>query len=319
MTVDQSSSDSLQTQPRPRNLAWVLITAAVLGLALLAIGLVLLAGITFVGASALPFLVSGPILGQVAVLAVVLGGGGACAAFGGLLFGWLGGSPYVPIGSHRSVIGTTVLALVIGGLIGIGFLRVAGASGADQSSILTTLAATFYGTLLVMVYLQGVRSGLLTRENLGIGLRYVVPGVNGGIVTAVALLVFGALNGLVLTALGIEQPQAENLRWLIGRPFEQVAVALFAIAVLAPTVEELFFRGYVFNAYLRSKGTITAYVATSLAFSLIHGLPALFVAIFGTGLILAYSYRRTGTIIAPIFAHVANNAFAFAALIGSQR
>src|SRR5207302_9229836 len=62
------------------------------------------------------------------------------------------------------------------------------------------------------------------------------------------------------------QPQQESLQWLHGQPIGQYVVVGLAMVILAPLVEELFFRGYVFNAYLKSKGPITAYIATSLAF-----------------------------------------------------
>ena len=303
--------------PSSRNSVWVLVATLIASLLLLAAGIALSIGV-YMGIAGGPTSDAHPIVGQGAVLAVVLGGGGACVALGGLLFGWLGGSPYVPVGSHRSVIGTTVLALVIGGLMGVGYLRLAGSTGEDQANILSVLAVTFYGTLLLMVYLQGIRPGLLTKDTLGLRPEQIGPGIAGGIAAAIVLLILAAVNGVVLNALGIEQPQQDSLKWLQGRPAVEYAVAITAVAVLAPAVEELFFRGYVFNAYLQAKGIRASYIFSSLAFSLVHGLPALLLAIFGTGLVLAYTYRRTGTIVAPIVAHVLNNSIAFIALVAGQ-
>ena len=73
----------------------------------------------------------------------------------------------------------------------------------------------------------------------------------------------------------------------------------------------------MFNAYLSQKSIATAYIASALIFSALHGLPTLLPVIFAMGLVLAYVYRRTGTIIASVVTHMLNNSLAFVSLFAS--
>jgi membrane protease YdiL (CAAX protease family) len=258
-------------------------------------------------------------VGTLGVLGIVGGGVLLSLGLGGLLFGWLGGRPFFPVGSHRSVVATTTLAVVLGAILGIGYLRLTGSSGRDMGQVASVFATTIYGMFLVMFYVQGVRPGIVTRETLGLNRHLVFSGAAAGIATALLVMVFAGLNGLALRALGFEQPQMKDFGWLAGRPLADWGIgdfiAILAIVVLGPVVEELFFRGYVFNAYLRAWGARTAYIGSSLIFALIHGYPAILIAIFGMGALLAWSYRRNGTIVTPIVAHVLNNGFAIFTLL----
>ncbi|HZT05587.1 MAG TPA: type II CAAX endopeptidase family protein [Chloroflexota bacterium] len=295
---------------------WFLRGALAIGCALIILG-VALAVVRLAIPSALGLQAH---LAVLSIPAVIIGAGGVCVGIGGFLFGWGGGAPLLPIGSHQSVIATTVLAMVVASLIAVGYLVMLPAGSSSMANVFGVAAVSFYGTLLAMVYLQGVRTGLVTRETLGLTRSQVLNGLAVGSAGAAIILVLAAANGLVLQSLGVSQPQEESFRWLQGRPPDQYVMAVFAVVILAPTVEELFFRGYVFNAYLSHKGPMTAYLTTSVIFSLVHALPSLFIAIFGTALVLSYIYRRSGTIVAPILAHILNNAVAFVTLVaGSQQ
>jgi len=89
------------------------------------------------------------------------------------------------------------------------------------------------------------------------------------------------------------------------------------IILLAPVTEEVLYRGVVFGGIYRTK-PILAYVVSSSIFSLIHivgyigqykpvELLCSFVLYLPAGLCFAWSYERSGNIIAPILIHIANN------------
>jgi uncharacterized protein len=298
--------------PAPRgNAFWVVIALLVTGFLVSLAGVGLAIGVAFTVSAQPAPTVDTANAGLLAVLAIVLGGGGMCVGFGCLLFGWLGGSPYVSVGSHRSVVATTILAFAGGMLLGVGYLRIAGYRDAGMAEILTIVGAFVYGIFLVMVYLQGVRTGLVNRSTLGLSANQVAIGAVAGLVCGVLMIVFSGIYGQGLAALGIEQDQQEALRFIKTRTWGSYTVAdllaMGMIAIAAPVVEELFFRGYVFNAYDVYKGRRTAYIGSSLTFALIHGFPPLLPAFFIEGWMLAYVYRRSGTIVAPIVAHVLNN------------
>lgn len=281
------------------------------------------------------------------VLAVVLGGGVLVQG----RFRPTSAGPLAPLGAHILLAGALALCMGANGLLqGIGTGRRLLSPGSHGAVALTTLLAlggavlvvgsyllwdpaalrdtprTFvvgglglYGAFGLMAYLHGVRGGAITGQVLGLSAPKVAGGLVWGVVATIPILAVAAANGLLLRGLGLGNPQADSFRWLEGRQLIEYLVAGFAVIVLGPVVEELFFRGYVFNAYLAEKGARTAYLGSALAFGVAHVLPTLVLGIFGMGLILAFIYRRSGTIVAPVVAHGLNNAIAFTALLVAGR
>ncbi len=82
---------------------------------------------------------------------------------------------------------------------------------------------------------------------------------------------------------------------------------MLAIVVLAPIAEELFFRGVVFNAFLRERGPRLAYLGSAALFAVIHLSIVALLPIFLLGLALAWVYHRAGSLIAPIVMHAVVN------------
>jgi CAAX protease family protein len=104
---------------------------------------------------------------------------------------------------------------------------------------------------------------------------------------------------------------------------EAWALSLFGMAV-APLMEELFFRGFLYPVLVRRLGTVTAVVLTSASFGLIHAsqlghawAPVLVVSLVGLALTMARAVTKS---VAPGFLmHVAYNGTLFVALfIGSS-
>lgn len=83
---------------------------------------------------------------------------------------------------------------------------------------------------------------------------------------------------------------------------------LFAIGILlGPLAEELFFRGLLFPALKRRLSVFWSVIITAALFSSLHLNWAGWLPIFGLGILLAYSYERTGSLLVPIFIHVIHN------------
>lgn len=98
-------------------------------------------------------------------------------------------------------------------------------------------------------------------------------------------------------------------------------LVFIAGAILAPIVEEIFFRGYVFNAWLRRWGAPVAYVVSGLIFAVPHlagitqGQLSLVVTIFAIGLLFAWGLHRSRSLVPAIVAHAMNNGVGMAAFI----
>jgi uncharacterized protein len=85
-----------------------------------------------------------------------------------------------------------------------------------------------------------------------------------------------------------------------------------AVAIAAPIVEELLFRGYLQTALTNRFGPMIAILLASFLFALVHFQPYAIPALMLIGLTFGYLYHRTGSLKVNIALHVANNALAIA-------
>jgi membrane protease YdiL (CAAX protease family) len=88
---------------------------------------------------------------------------------------------------------------------------------------------------------------------------------------------------------------------------------LLAGIIVAPVVEEVFFRGFVFAGLRRRYDWQKAALISSLLFALIHLQPTAIPPIFILGYIFAYLYERSGSIGPAILMHISTNGLALGA------
>ncbi|MGC9334502.1 MAG: CPBP family intramembrane glutamic endopeptidase [Anaerolineae bacterium] len=121
---------------------------------------------------------------------------------------------------------------------------------------------------------------------------------------------FNLVYSLVLSQFGLRM-QAD----LIPILAELSAPWLFAAGavVVAPLVEEIFFRGFVFAGLRERYGWHRAAVISAGLFAVIHLQPTAIAPIFVLGLIFAYLYERSGSIWPAVLMHVSSNALALGA------
>jgi membrane protease YdiL (CAAX protease family) len=136
---------------------------------------------------------------------------------------------------------------------------------------------------------------------------------------AAAGFVYIVLSGLWLGLLNLENETDEITKTLKDDPTVATVagIAIFAV-VVAPIVEELFFRGYVFTAMRDKLAPGWAAIATGLLFGLVHasGSPIGFLpplALLGT--LLCLVYWKTGSIYPTIALHCLNNCVALASAL----
>lgn len=104
---------------------------------------------------------------------------------------------------------------------------------------------------------------------------------------------------------------------LMARAFTvpEMALVILIGAVLAPVIEELVFRGFLYRAWERRWGWIPAMVLSSALFLVYHqGFGTQFVG----GLIYVCLLRRTGTLWAPIVVHSIHNLVLWYPLLGQH-
>ncbi len=109
----------------------------------------------------------------------------------------------------------------------------------------------------------------------------------------------------------------QNVVELLMKMEHPLALGLFAfsVVVLAPLSEELFFRGVLYR-FLKGKfGATAALVVSGVLFGLIHFNFLGFLGLTTIGLMLAWSYERSGNIAVPMFLHASFNANSVAVML----
>jgi uncharacterized protein len=90
-----------------------------------------------------------------------------------------------------------------------------------------------------------------------------------------------------------------------------IVLAFVTICVLAPVFEETFFRGFLFQGLEGSMGTLWAALLSGAIFAAVHLEVTQFVPLFAAGVLLAWTFRRTGSIWANIALHMVYNLIPF--------
>jgi membrane protease YdiL (CAAX protease family) len=141
-----------------------------------------------------------------------------------------------------------------------------------------------------------------------------MPGVKVGLVLRAADLALGWV------ALELGWAAGDNSAWLVApRAWALTALFLLGAAVIAPALEELFFRGFVLRALARSPrftpraSTVLAIAVSSVVFGALHttalNVSGLYVVVVtaAAGAVLAVLATRRGNLGACIAAHIVFN------------
>jgi membrane protease YdiL (CAAX protease family) len=220
------------------------------------------------------------------------------------------------VGTHRLAVGgllsVIVLSLIPSALVAP-YLHME--QGLNSASFVVAALLTQIPMLLV-VYLRLVLPGAVTWAELGlrpVPLGYLVRmGVGAGVVGLVAIDVVGIL----LSQVGLQPNQLEQFAFVRAEGPLEFGLLLISAGVLAPFVEELFFRGFLFGLYRRRQPMWVAYGVSSLLFTLLHNDPThmtvpqmagLSVGIFMLALMLTWLYQHTGSLYPGMLAHALNN------------
>ena len=144
-----------------------------------------------------------------------------------------------------------------------------------------------------------------------LGLTGFRPGVLGlGIGLLVLVFGFNTLYSSILSRYGL------TMQLDLERMFEQAASPwplVFGGVVVAPLVEEIFFRGFVFAGLKKGYGWKTAMLTSAARFALIHLRPLAMPPIFLLGLVFAHLYQRSGSVWPAVILHILVNGLALVA------
>lgn len=95
------------------------------------------------------------------------------------------------------------------------------------------------------------------------------------------------------------------------RVFSDGACTLLTIVLLSPIMEEVIFRGRLYNLLGHTATPFMSAFLSSLVFAAIHMQPIIIIDGFLSGMLFSYMYLLKRSIILPIMLHICNNMIAY--------
>jgi len=136
--------------------------------------------------------------------------------------------------------------------------------------------------------------------------KNILTGLFGGLLSGI---IIWFITILISAFLGPPPPQEVELLLSGFRSGRDLLLPFLAISVLAPVSEELYFRGMVYPTVRARFGPAIGMVLSALFFGLLHFDLYRLIPITVLGVILAYFYERTHSLLASIVAHSTWNTF----------
>lgn len=125
-----------------------------------------------------------------------------------------------------------------------------------------------------------------------------------------AIVVYLAYLFITVLWPSINLNEVQNSGFEFGRHGIGLMLSGLATVLLAPVIEEIFFRGFLLPAFSKRSFWLGA-VISSLFFGLLHFQLNVAIYTFIFGLFLSYMYYRLGSIIPGMLLHMLNNLVAF--------
>jgi membrane protease YdiL (CAAX protease family) len=219
---------------------------------------------------------------------------------------------YGPVGLVCAFVIATLAYLIVKSI------AVAGGADPDHDSHTVTLLAVIFQDVILVATAVGLAS--LTRKpkpwHFGLRRARFWPTVGWAGLGLLTFYVCAAAYAAAVHPHG-QQKVAEDLGAKNGSTLA-IAAAAFAVIVIAPACEEMFFRGFFYRALRTRMGVAAAALIDGVVFGAIHaaGSPATLLPILALlGVIFCLVYERTGTIFATIALHSINNTISYAATV----
>lgn len=144
-------------------------------------------------------------------------------------------------------------------------------------------------------------------------LSHVATGVRGYVGFLPLLLLLTWFTEAAARRVGVRLEPQEQIGFFFADLSSPSLVFLVVfVAVVGPVFEEVFFRGFAYQALRRRWGRWPSIVFTALLFSTLHASLSVFLPIVGLGVLLACVFESSGSLVPSIVIHICQNSVAVA-------
>jgi membrane protease YdiL (CAAX protease family) len=173
----------------------------------------------------------------------------------------------------------------------------------------TFLIDVIAGTAILYFILVKYREKI---SSLGITFKDFYKNVLSGITAYVFILPILIsvliLSILFLDRIGYKAPPQPVFDMFFEEKRSNVILFLtIFVSVLGPVIEEIFFRGFLYSAVKKRFGIFTGVLLSAALFSMLHANILGFLPIMILGVLMAFLYEATGSLVASISVHILHN------------
>lgn len=221
--------------------------------------------------------------------------------------------PWTVLDAVGIVLWTILAQLLVGiplGALGFGV-------GTPFDIAIVLVAVESVTILGIVIWLRG--RGILSWRILGPlrpRWRHVAVGAAVGVVGFVLATV---LPELVRRWVGLPPPPRQEILEQVASRGDGIWLLVVTVVLIAPLLEEIVFRGLLFQVLRRRLGLWPGVLLSSLTFAIVHlelvDRPISLAALLVLGAWLAGALHRTGSLVVPITAHALFNGVAIAATL----
>ena len=171
----------------------------------------------------------------------------------------------------------------------------------ENALVITAICAVVTSVVLSLFFNIDVKNGRIEKRGQIKAMDFVMA-IVGGAGVSIALNIVIALTNMA----GKDTTFVEVSDMITSNP---LFVTIICAGILIPIVEEILFRGLIFNRIKCQYNFVAGLLISSLLFGIYHG--NIVQGIYATllGIFLGFAYHKTKSILIPIFIHMGGNTF----------
>ncbi len=193
---------------------------------------------------------------------------------------------------------------------------------ADASEISFAIVFQFLSELIALVFLLQLiplgwgRSLRQLGFTAGHVWGHIFTGLKSYIGFLPVLLLLNWITEMLASWWGIElKPQEQIGFFFMDLSLPALVFLVCFMVFIGPVFEEIFFRGFAYQALRRRAGRWPCILLTALLFSALHASFSVFLPIMGLGVLLAYVFEKSGSLVPAITIHICQNGLGVAAVL----
>lgn len=171
----------------------------------------------------------------------------------------------------------------------------------ENALVITAICAVVASVVLSLFFHIDIKNGRIEKRGQIKAMDFIMA-IVGGAGVSIALNIVIALTNMA----GKDTTFVEVSDMITSNP---LFVTIICAGILIPIVEEILFRGLIFNRIKCQYNFLAGLLISSLLFGIYHG--NIVQGIYATllGIFLGFAYHKTKSILIPIFIHMGGNTF----------